>query len=181
MGRTRSVQYGGKVVSANYDQIKAMPGVRHVFAVAGTDDLRGLMPGVAIVADSWWQAKTAREKLRRCRNEGATAQQSSEGFASRAKELSTQKPAFRCVSMATPIRRSRVLPRCRSGLRLSIHLACAARAAELHCALARRHDGDLGAHADAGQRPSARRERAGIPESNITIHIQRAGGGFGRR
>ena len=153
--------YGGKVVSANYDQIKAMPGVRHVFAVAGTDDLRGLMPGVAIVADSWWQAKTAREKLQVQWNEGATAQQSSEGFAqSRERALGAEaRFPLRVDGNADQALARRGQGR-RGGVRLSVHLARAARAAELHGALARRQDGDLGADADTGQRATARVERA---------------------
>jgi isoquinoline 1-oxidoreductase beta subunit len=57
--------FGGKVARANLDAIKALPGVRHAFVVDGTANLTGLMPGVAIVADSWWQARTARTRAAR--------------------------------------------------------------------------------------------------------------------
>ena len=52
--------FGGKVVDANLDAVGKMPGVRRAFVVQGGTDLAGLMPGVAIVADSWWQAEKAR-------------------------------------------------------------------------------------------------------------------------
>jgi isoquinoline 1-oxidoreductase subunit beta len=45
---------GGKPVSFDATKAKAMPGVKHVVQI--TD-------GVAVVADSWWRAKTARDAL----------------------------------------------------------------------------------------------------------------------
>lgn len=85
--------FGGKVASANLDEIKALPGVRHVFVVEGGTNLTTLVGGVAIVADTWYQAKTAREKLKVTWNEGPTASQSSTGFAAQAAQLAPQPPA----------------------------------------------------------------------------------------
>lgn len=84
--------FGGKVATANIEDIKKMPGVTHAFVVEGGASLNGLVGGVAIVADSWWLAHSARRKLVVTWNEGDTASQSSAGFAAQADALSKQAP-----------------------------------------------------------------------------------------
>jgi isoquinoline 1-oxidoreductase subunit beta len=55
---------GGKVRSANLDEIRKVPGVTDAFVVAGTGKPTEVMPGVAIIARSTWAAMSARRQLK---------------------------------------------------------------------------------------------------------------------
>jgi isoquinoline 1-oxidoreductase subunit beta len=101
---------GGKLKTANADQIRKLPGVRHVLIfknapvnTAGASDsvsepgvviaAAGMEPGVAIIADSWWQAQSARRALKVDWDLGSGVNQSSEEFAQQAAELLKAAPA----------------------------------------------------------------------------------------
>jgi isoquinoline 1-oxidoreductase beta subunit len=174
--------FGGKVVSANLDAIKAMPGVKHAFVLEGTANLAGLVPGVAIVAEHWYQARTAREKLQVQWDEGPTAKESSAGYARRADELSTLAPtgvirkdgdvdaAFR--GAARVVEAAYAYP-------FLAHVPM-----EPMNATAEFRDGKLEMWAST-QGPQQGRQLAartlGMQESDIAVHLTRGGGGFGRR
>jgi isoquinoline 1-oxidoreductase beta subunit len=88
---TKCPVFGGTVASANLDEIKKRPGVRDAFVL---DAIQGLTPGVAIVADTTWNAFAAAEALQVKWNEGAVASQSSTEMAKQAEELAkANKPA----------------------------------------------------------------------------------------
>jgi isoquinoline 1-oxidoreductase beta subunit len=82
--------FGGKVVSANLDEIKTLPGVRDAFVLDGSADYYGLMPGVAIVADSTWSAFKARQSLKVEWAEGPAGNDSSSGYEATANQLAEQ-------------------------------------------------------------------------------------------
>ena len=90
---------GGRVMTANLDEIRLMQGVRNAFVVEGGERMTNspggahrLLPGVAIVADSWWQARAARANLRVTWNAGENAAGSSEEFSRIAEDLGDQAP-----------------------------------------------------------------------------------------
>src|SRR4051812_43306584 len=181
--------WAGTVASANLDEVKAMPGVRHVFIVPGTltpDSDRtlnaGLSGGVAIVADTWWQANVARKKLRVTWNAGPAASQSSEGYAAQAAEFAKKTPAMKIrndgdaegafKTAAKVIEASYAYP-----FLAHAHM-------EPQNCTARVQDGKVEIWAptqSAGNGRSLVAKTLGIPEQTITVHMIRAGGGFGRR
>ncbi len=174
--------FGGKVASANLDVIKTQPGVRHAFVVEGGADLTGLLGGVAIVADSWWQADSARKKLRVTWHEGATAVQSSAGFAKRAVELSRAAPAFTVAKDGDPDAALKTAATVVEGAYSYPFIAHAP--LEPQNCVAQWQDGKLELWSPS-QTPQRGRDMLkslfSLRDEDITQHMVRAGGGFGRR
>lgn len=174
--------FGGKVVSANTDKIKSLPGVRGAFVVKGGDNLQGLVDGVAIVADNWWVANKARDKLEITWDEGGTAKQSSAGYAAGAAELAKGAPAKSLRNDGDV----------KTALAGAAHVVEAAYAYPFlpHIPL---EPQNCTAHVQNGKveiwvptqnpGPGAKLVAAtlGIAESDVTVNMTRCGGGFGRR
>ena len=176
--------FGGKVASANLDAVKALPGVKHAFVVEGqTTDVHGLMPGVAIVAEHFWAAQSARQKLQVTWDEGPVAGQSSAGYAARASELSSQAAAVPLykegdadAAMTAP--GTKVVEAAYSYPFLA-HVPL-----EPVSCVAKWSDGKLEMWSPS-QTPSGGRalvaKSLGIAETDITVHMLQTGGSFGRR
>ncbi|MBS1790244.1 MAG: xanthine dehydrogenase family protein molybdopterin-binding subunit [Acidobacteria bacterium] len=184
---------GGKVVSANLDAIKALKGIRHAFVVEGKplpsafpnylNDDPGLESGIAIVADSWWAANSAREKLEVKWDEGKWATQNSADIAKKADEISRQTPTrtLRRDGDAEAVFK-------RSDVKVVesqyIFPFIAHAPLEPQNCTAHFKDGKLEVWTTS-QTPQIGKtivsRLMGIPEKDITIHMVRGGGGFGRR
>ena len=185
--------FGGKAMSANLDDVKKLPGIKHAFLVeeAGRGN-NALASGVAIVADSWWLANNARRTLKVVWDEGPVAAQSSAGFAAQAKQLSSQ-----ASQPAAPAAAGRGAPPTASIGDAEAAFGNAAKVIEAeyefgllsHAPLEPQNslahyktDGTLEIWS-CSQIPSAANPAlgAGITPDKVTFHLVRAGGGFGRR
>jgi isoquinoline 1-oxidoreductase beta subunit len=194
--------FGGKAVSANLDEIKKLPGVKHAFIIepAGQGN-NSLASGVAIVADSWWLANDARRSLKVVWDEGAVAGQSSEGYLTQARDLAAKAATMPAPAPTPPPApaqgggRGGGPPRAVIG-DVDAAFKTAAKTIEAEYffpllshaplepqnATAHYHDGRLEIWSPS-QIPSKQNPAlgAGIPPENVTYHLVRAGGGFGRR
>jgi isoquinoline 1-oxidoreductase subunit beta len=181
--------FGGKVASANLDEIKQMPGVRHAFIVERPDITDPIIPGdpglesgIAIVADSWWLAQSARKKLKVTWNEGSRANMSSEQFAQHAEEMSKQAPQW-------TIRKDGDADAA-FGSAAKVVEAAYSYPFIAHAPLEPQNctgyfkDGKLEIWTNSQIPGNARRLASvatDLDQNDITIHMVRGGGGFGRR
>jgi isoquinoline 1-oxidoreductase subunit beta len=180
--------FGGQVISANLDEVKTLPGVKEAFTLQGTAKVTpvlegdpGLDSGVAIVADTWWAAESARKKLVVKWDEGPAAQQSSEGFAKRADELSKQAPARSLKNegdISGALKSSAKVLEASYTYPFISHAPLEPRNCSAHF-----KDGKLEIWTTS-QTPARGRtmvaKTLGLDEKDITIHLLRAGGSFGR-
>ena len=174
--------YGAKVAKANLDAAKAVKGVKDAFVIEGGTALNGLLPGVAVVATSWWAARKGREALDIQWAEHPTSAQSSEAFAAKAAEL----------AKAPPQRTDRHDGDVDAALKGAAKTVSAAYSYPFiaHAPLEPQNctvsvkDGKVEIWAPT-QNPEPGRKLVAaalnVPDEAITIHLVRGGGGFGRR
>ncbi len=174
--------YGGKVKTANVDAIKKLPGVTHAFVVEGGNDLGGLLGGVAIVGNNWWMVQQARKQLIVTWDEGPTATQSSAGFAAKAAELSILPPQRNIRKDGDVEAALGSAAKVISGAYVYPFISHAP--LEPQNCTAHFKDGKCEMWSPS-QLPESGRglvaRTLGITADDITVHMTRGGGGFGRR
>ncbi len=183
--------FGGKVKTHNLDTIKTLPGIKAAFVVDQPDVTAAVLPGdpglesgIAIVAESWYQANSARKKLQVTWDEGtrATADHSSTAYAAKAQQIGTGEP------MSTTRRDGDPEAAIKSAAKkveanYSYPFISHANLEPQNCT-AHYKDGKVEIWTSSQIPASARglaAKSCGIDQSAVTVHMIRGGGGFGRR
>ena len=181
--------FGGKVKRANTDEIAKLAGIRKVIVVDGTLTSEkmlplnpGLEPGVAILADTWWHAQNARRSLKIEWDFGHGTFQNSESFAQQAADALKQ-PFGQVVSKYGDVDAS--LKSASTVIEATYtYPFLPHNTLEPQGSTASLKDGKLEIWSTT-QDPAALRRLsarvAGVGESDVTVHLMRAGGSFGRR
>jgi isoquinoline 1-oxidoreductase beta subunit len=172
--------FGGRVRSANVEHVSGLPGVTHAFIVEGTRDLTGLLPGVAIVAETWWAAQSARRQLQvEWETDHADSTADYDRTAARLAEqdgetLRADGNVERAMEGASKV------------VEASYYYPFVSHAnmEPQTCTAVYKESGELELWAPS-QNPKSGRELVsktlGIRESRIHVNLPRIGGGFGRR
>ena len=173
---------GAKVKSANLAAIKAMGGVKDAFIVAGTEEYEGLASGVAILADTTWHAERARAALKVEWSDSAAAFQSTATWAKLAADAKG-KPAALPIHAIGDVSAAMAKAAKRVAADYAYPFIPHVPMEPINCTA--RVDGDKVEIWAPTQNPEPGRAAVakllGVPPENVTIHMMRVGGGFGRR
>jgi isoquinoline 1-oxidoreductase beta subunit len=90
---TKCPAVGGKVKSANLDEVKKLPGVLDAFVVDGTGNPAEVMSGVVIIGKNTWATFTGKAALKVEWDETGASKDSLSAAAVKAKELAANPPA----------------------------------------------------------------------------------------
>src|SRR5216684_1151360 len=166
--------HGGKLVSYDEAKVAKMPGVRRVVKVNDG--------AVAVVADTWWRAKTALDALHIVWDEGANAAQSSATIAERLKEGLTANDAFADTQVGDALKVIAGAPKKVEAVYSTPFLSHATME-PMNCTAkvtADRVEVWTATQSAEGSLAAAC-EEAGLPLAKGEVHKLDLGGGFGRR
>ena len=174
---------GGKVRTANLDEVKRLAGVRDAFVIEGTGKTTEVMPGVAIVADTTWAAFEARKKLRVEWDETTASKDSWSELVKRAAALGKQ-PVGEKTLISTGSVEEALKNAARTVEAYYTYPFVSHAPLEPQNCTAWAHDGMIEFWS-----PTQTADRAletvagalGVTVDKIRIHQTRVGGGFGRR
>lgn len=173
---------GGRVKQANLDEIKRLPGVKDAFVLEGNGNVAELMPGVAIIATSTWQAFEAKRRLRIEWDESGASADSWSGALQQAQARAKQSGDTTLIETGS-------VDSALSGAAKSVQAFYAypflphATLEPQNCTAWYREGAiEIWAPTQTPERALANVGKLlGLPNERITLHQTRVGGGFGRR
>ncbi|MDE0757577.1 MAG: molybdopterin-dependent oxidoreductase [Pseudomonadales bacterium] len=181
--------FGGKVISANLDEVRKLPGITDAFILEGNDNVRELSSGVALVGTSTWAVFNAKKQLRIDWDESNASKDSWTQMVSRAKEVHSQ-PGETVISETGDVQASYSNPNHQTFEAFYQYPFVAHLCMEpMNCTAHYKADSGQGQDTLELWIPTQAPTRAypvakslfGLEQEQVKIHQMRLGGSFGRR
>lgn len=178
----RPAIFGGRLVRFDDRRAREMPGVREVVRLEGRDDPTLMKDGVAVLADSTWAAFRGRDALEVEWSDGPHGRESTEGLRARFRQALDSPPSQILRNDGDP---DAVLT---AGGRIleadyEVPFLYHAPMEPMNCLAHVRSDGAevWGPMQDPDDAQAFVAQLLGLDRGRVIVHIQRSGGGFGRR
>ena len=166
--------FGGRLVSFDQAKVMGMPGVKGVVRVNDTT--------VAVVADTWWRAKTALDALPIVWDEGPNAKVNSASIAAHLRTGLTSDDAFADTDYGDALKAIAGAPRKLEAVYTTPYLAHATMEPMVCTARITADRGEIWvATQNQESALAALAETSGLPLAQCEVYNHDLGGGFGRR